>query len=225
MKRSMLFGVLCTMAAAAAGHLMRMHAASADAGSARARIEESSATTRGPARAKVRVVLFGSVGSPATQSAEGALRRLQQSAEGIGVQWIWKDLPSGSEAELAARAARAAGVQGKFWALHDRLSAARQPVGPALLDWAVAQAGLDSAQFQRDLSSTETERAMESDQREAARLNVQSEGALFVNGRRLASPFSVDALRELIKEERALADRLLSSGVSWSRLQDEISTH
>lgn len=89
-----------------------------------------------------------------TLNTEPAL--LRQYVDSGQVRLEWHDFAyPGPESVLGARAARAAGAQGKFWAFHDALyrDQARENTGAvtgASLSATAARLGLDVPRFQRD---------------------------------------------------------------------------
>ena len=111
----------------------------------------------------------------------------------------WRDFPYlGEESVVAARAARAASVQGEFWAFHERLFADQpQPnsgqLTIAFLEGIAAELGLDLAQFRSDMNSAETMSAIEADFDEALSVGVNGTPAFMINGEPVfgAQPTSV----------------------------------
>jgi len=76
----------------------------------------------GPDSAKVKVVEFSDYQCPACKSIESHLKTLITSY-GDQVQLVYRNfpLPQHKNAMAASLAAQAAGAQGKFWRMHDRL--------------------------------------------------------------------------------------------------------
>ncbi len=76
----------------------------------------------GPDSAKVKVVEFSDYQCPACKSIESHLKTLITSY-GDQVQLVYRNfpLPQHKNAMAASLAAEAAGAQGKFWRMHDRL--------------------------------------------------------------------------------------------------------
>src|SRR5262245_28489769 len=77
---------------------------------------------RGPADAQATLVEYGDYECPACGRVFALLRDMQ--AHTSGLKLVYRHYPlSGihKQAELAAEAAEAAGAQGRFWEMHDRL--------------------------------------------------------------------------------------------------------
>ena len=87
-----------------------------------ASVDNPASYRTGPDTAKVKVVEFSDYQCPACRSIEIHLRTLIASY-GDRVQLVYRNfpLPQHKNAMGAALAAEAAGAQGKFWRMHDRL--------------------------------------------------------------------------------------------------------
>lgn len=100
----------------------------------------------------------------------------------------WRDFGYlGEESDLAARAARAAGLQGKFWEFHDVLYAAgikpnTGKVTPAFLLGVAKQVGLDLDRFRIDADSAQVQAAVRKDFDEGVALGVNGTPAFLING-------------------------------------------
>jgi protein-disulfide isomerase len=109
----------------------------------------------------------------------------------------------------AARAAEAAGLQGRFWEMHDLLYRNRDSwvpapyIGPYLNDYAT-QLRLDVDRFKADMEGNEVTKRLAADWDRGDSLGVDRTPVLFLNGTKV-SPTARDekALREAI--DKALA--------------------
>lgn len=111
----------------------------------------------------------------------------------------------------AARAAEAAGLQGKFWEMHDTLYRNRATwvpadyVGPHLNSYAT-ELGLDLERFKADMDGETVAKRIAADQDRGESLNVDRTPVLFINGQQIASTARDEkSLREAI--EKALGSR------------------
>ncbi|OII67829.1 thioredoxin domain-containing protein [Streptomyces sp. CC77] len=125
----------------------------------------------------------------------------------------FRNLPIfGEESERAARAAWAAGRQGRFWQFHAAAygeDAKGKGFGVARLKDLAAQAGVpDLERFARDLDSTAARQAVERDQQEGYGLGAASTPSFLVNGRPLAGAQPLEAFTAVIDEaaKRAAAE-------------------
>ena len=118
-------------------------------------------------------------------------------------------VPTHAHALAAARAAEAAGLQGKFWEMHDVLYE-NQPawheafdVRPIFEGYAT-KIGLNLEQFRRDVNSEIVERRIFLDGKRGHALGVKGTPTVFLNGREV--PFeslAPEKLRPLINSEFA----------------------
>jgi protein-disulfide isomerase len=91
-------------------------------------------------------------------------------------------LPFHPEAKPAAIAALAAGKQGKFWQMHDKLFANQNALGSDLYPALAKELGLDVNKFTKDLGDAELAKQVEEDAALAASLGIQGTPGFFVNG-------------------------------------------
>ncbi len=93
-------------------------------------------------------------------------------------------------AELAARVAEAAGVQGKFWEMHDILFERQknwsQNINPKNLFSSYAEElGLDVDKFNRDVNSSVVREAVQNDMREGRVLKISATPTFYLNGEKI----------------------------------------
>jgi protein-disulfide isomerase len=126
------------------------------------------------------------------------------------------------QAMPAARAAVAAGMQGRYWEMHDRLFASPQ-LDPDTLERYAKEIGLDVDRWKRDQADPKVAAIIQRDMDLATNVNVSGTPAFFVNGRRLpggAAP--VEAFSSLVDEELAKAEALVRGGVPASQVYAKI---
>ncbi len=94
-------------------------------------------------------------------------------------------------ANVAAYAAEAAGIQGKFWKMSDLLFANQQawekssdPQKEYFLNYA-KELKLDVNQFKKDSSSTEVKNRVNEDLKEAQQMGIDSTPTFFLNGQKV----------------------------------------
>jgi protein-disulfide isomerase len=109
----------------------------------------------------------------------------------------------------AARAAEAAGLQGKFWEMHDTLYRSRAEwihgayVTPYLNKYA-GDIGLDVDRFRNDLDGDEVAKRIAADQDRGVSLGIDRTPVVFLNGQKiLPTDMNEEPLRAAI--EKALA--------------------
>lgn len=140
------------------------------------------------------------------------------------VRLVFKNFPLQMHPDAAegAKAAVAAGRQGRFWAMHDRLFAHRTQMKPDDLKAHAEELGLDVDKFVADLADPQVAAKVQADQAQGRALGVRGTPTLFVNGVRIGGAPKADTLRELIDAERQLADLLLAEGSKREELYARI---
>lgn len=120
------------------------------------------------------------------------------------VKIVFKNMPLGFHkfAEPAARAALAAGEQGKFWEFHDELFASAPKLDPGTITAIATKLGLDIAKFNKDMASAEIQQKLIQDLQDAKDAGVTGTPTLFVNGVKLKSR-TLPAIQKIIDEEIA----------------------
>lgn len=169
----------------------------------------------GPATAPVSLEEFGDFQCPPCGLFHPILKTMEKEF-GPRLRVIFREyplVPAHAHALSAARAAEAAGLQDKFWEMHDMLFETQnewkdaENVQPIFEGYAT-KIGLDLAKFRRDLKSEAVEQRIFLDGKRARDLGVQGTPTVFLNGREV--PFESLApkrLRVLINNEIAAAGR------------------
>lgn len=133
----------------------------------------------------------------------------------------WRNFPIfGAESEAAARAAWAAGQQGRFWEFHRAAyaeGAKEKGFGKARLKDLAQQAGVaDLDRFARDADSEEAAAAVSADQEQGYGIGATSTPSFLINGRPIAGaqPMEtfVDAIEAAAGKARAATPRPSGTG-------------
>lgn len=146
-------------------------------------VDTTNSPMLGAANAPVSIVVFTDFQCPYCKKLPPVLEKVQQDNPDT-VKIFFKNMPLISihkMAEGAARAAIAAGNQGKFWPYHDKLFAANQ-LTPKKLEEFAEELGLDVEKFNTDMHSPETTRALQKDMYDAQKAGVEGTPSIFVNG-------------------------------------------
>lgn len=162
------------------------------------------AHSKGPANAPITLVEFSDYQCPYCQRAEQTVEGLL-GKYGDKVRFVLVDYPIEGHpgAFPAARAARCAGDQGKFWEYHQHLL--KQPGDYSEKDFKdrAASLGLKSDEFGSCLTSGKHDPAIRAGLQQAAALGVQATPTFFINGRMISGARDADAFETLIDEELA----------------------
>jgi protein-disulfide isomerase len=115
-------------------------------------------------------------------------------------------VPPHEHALLAAQAAEAAGLQGHFWEMHDKLYETQSTwsissdLVPVFVDYA-KQIGLDTNRFIKDLKGAAVDSRIFQDGKRVHALNVNSTPTFFVNGKEATGDqWRPENLREMIRQ-------------------------
>lgn len=156
--------------------------------------------------ASVVLVEYSDFQCPACAAYFPVMKGLQE-AFGDTLKIVYRNYPLTSlhpNAQLAAQAAEAAGIQGKFFVMHDLLfgnqktwSAEADPTN-TFVGYATSM-GLDIEKFKTDLRSDETFRAVRDDLRSGDDSNVDSTPTFFLNGVQIEkNPQGLEPFKALI---------------------------
>ena len=101
---------------------------------------------------------------------------------------------------MAAEAAEAAGAQGRFWDMHDRLMQPEAVLSRNALDQAAEALGLDVALFKASLDDEIYRQRVREHIAGATRSHVRSTPGIFVNGRRCDVSAGIGVLARRVGE-------------------------
>jgi protein-disulfide isomerase len=141
----------------------------------------------GPKDAKVTIVEFSDYQCPFCSQAEPLMEQVMQ-AYPKDVKRAYKQFPLTTihpNAMPASKAALAAGKQGKFWEMHDKLFANMRELTPDNFKKWAGELKLDVARFEKDMASPEIQAQIDREMQEARAADVTGTPTIFVNGKRL----------------------------------------
>jgi protein-disulfide isomerase len=157
----------------------------------------------GPAAAPVTMVEFLDYQCPYCHRVQGIVDFVLQRYPGK-VRFVHRDFPLDSihpDAMNAARAARCAGEQGKFWEYHRRLLTEPGAQDAANLRLKATAEGLNEARFSTCMASGKHDGAIEQAAAQGRALNVTGTPTFFINGRRMVGVRSPEEFAKVIEEE------------------------
>jgi protein-disulfide isomerase len=169
----------------------------------------SPAHVEGLPTASVTLEEFGDFQCPPCAQLHPVLKQMEREF-GSELRVIFREfplVPAHEHALSAARAAEAAGLQGKFWPMHDMIYETQNSwkgafnVRPIFEGYA-EKIGLDLERYRRDVNSDAVHNRITEDGKRARSLNVTGTPTVFLNGREL--PFQSlepQKLRGLIQAE------------------------
>jgi protein-disulfide isomerase len=158
----------------------------------------------GAKSAPVTIVEFTDFQCPFCEKTESTLKDLR-TKYGDKIRLVHMDfpLPFHSHALDAAKAARCANEQGKFWPYRDALFANQSKLAPADLKTTAKTLGLNSAKFNTCFDSDKYDAQIKADQAAGEKLGVDGTPAFFIDGRPLTGAQPTPKFEELIDDELA----------------------
>jgi len=151
----------------------------------------------GPADAPVTLEEFGDFQCPPCGALSEPLNQLAHDFPRLRIIFRHFPLAVHQHAMDAALAAEAAGMQGRFWQMHDILYRdqaiwSQSTDVRGLFSSYAGMLGLKLDRFQKDMMSNEATERIKSDQREAGKLQVTNTPTIFLNNRAVP-PTSLNA--------------------------------
>lgn len=150
-------------------------------------IDLTGSPSQGPSGAPIVLVEFADFQCPHCATASPILDGIVIEPEFKGkIYFVFKQYPLNihTNAEVAARAALAAHLQGKFWPMHDLLFQNQEKLDAQSIDAYAKQVGLDLVKFRADLGSEAVKAAVAKDLDQGKKLDIQGTPSIFVNGRK-----------------------------------------
>jgi NhaA family Na+:H+ antiporter len=138
----------------------------------------------GPLSAKYSLVEYGDYESEQCRNAVATVRQLVREL-GDDLCFAFRNYPQPKvhpRSQAAAEAAEAAGLQGKFWLMHDRVFDHAGDLGDAELRELARALPIDMVVFERDLASGEAAERVAEDVETAEEDGVGDTPIFFVNG-------------------------------------------
>jgi Na+/H+ antiporter NhaA len=162
---------------------------------------------RGSQQGPVTLVEYGDYECPYCGRAEVVVRELLDSF-GDDLRYVWRHLPLNDvhpNAQMAAEAAEAAGAQGPFWEMNDRLLQHQDQLSPADLRRHAEELGLDVDRFWDDLRRREYADRVADDVASADASGVAGTPGFFINGRRHQGAYDIETLTSAVRRARDTA--------------------
>ncbi|KRT67652.1 MAG: protein-disulfide isomerase [candidate division WWE3 bacterium CSP1-7] len=202
-KKILIWAVLILGLAGATWGMAKLASAPSGKAATLANAVSDSDWIRGKRGAKVVLVEYSDFQCPACAFYAPIVNSIMEEF-GDKIAFVYRHfpLPQHKQAELAARAAEAAGKQGKFWEMADLIFvnqkdwAEKSNARETLVSYAQLL-NLDMNRFGTELDSAAVKKEIESDYLSGAAI-IDYTPTFFLNGERIQNPQSYDAFRELI---------------------------
>jgi protein-disulfide isomerase len=150
----------------------------------------------GTADAPLTLVEYGDYQCPYCGAAYPVVKRLQKTL-GKQLRFVFRNFPltqAHPYALIAAEAAEAAALQGKFWEMHDLLFEQQALLKPDIIPLWAERIGLDLEKFGNDIKQGVGKKRIQEDRQSGIRSGVNGTPTFFVNGSRYDGSPDYDSL-------------------------------
>lgn len=158
-----------------------------------------------PADAKVSLIEFGDYECPACGAYNPLVKQVLTQFSGK-VTFGFKNFPLSQHANapISSYAAEAAGLQGKFWQMHDKLYENQDAWSTSsdarnIFVGYAKDLGLDVARFTSDIDSQKVKDIVSSDLNDGNTVGINATPTFFVNGVKIDNPLNFDAFSKIIQ--------------------------
>lgn len=162
---------------------------------------------KGNPEAKVTLVEYSDLQCPACKARLPLIKSIVDEF-GNHIRFVYRHFPLyiHDNSQIAAQAAEAAGLQGKFWEMHDILFENQESWSPLEKDQVetafaiyAAKIQLDIAKFKLDIDSGAVRDAVKSDADSGESAGVNSTPTFFLNGKKI-NPSDNEEFRTLVRD-------------------------
>jgi protein-disulfide isomerase len=125
---------------------------------------------------------------------------------GERMRFVFRHFPQSNvhpRASVAAQAAEAAGVQGKYWEMHDMLFEHQQDLADADLNQYALRLGLEIYKFQAEVGSEHFSRRVEADYESGVASGVKGTPTFFIENRRYTGEREFEAIRRALESAKS----------------------
>jgi protein-disulfide isomerase len=163
---------------------------------------------KGSKDAPLTLIEYGDFQCPVCSVYQQLLAKLEEDF-GTKLRLVYRHFPLvqiHANALVGAKAAEAAGKQGKFWEMYDLLYQNQKQwselANPReLLNSYAKSVGLDVDKFMKDLDSEDVQNKIKTDYDSGNALGINGTPAFFLNGRQIENPTSYDDFKKLLESE------------------------
>src|SRR5438046_2902008 len=159
---------------------------------------------QGPTDAPLTLVEYGDYQCPYCGAAYPVVKRLQKSV-GKELRFVFRNFPLTQMhpfAMVAAQAAEAAALQGKFWEMHDQIYENQEFLEPDILPMWAKKLGLDLKKFGADIGQSAVSKRIKEDRSSGIRSGVNGTPTFFINGQRHDAAPDYDSLLAALEQKR-----------------------
>jgi protein-disulfide isomerase len=168
-------------------------------------------------------VQFSDFQCPFCSRVEPTVAKVMDEYKGkVRVAWRDMPLPFHPNALPAAIAARAAGEQGKFWEMHDKIFANQASMDRATYEKYAQELGLNMGKFKAALEAQKGKAEIEADAAAGNKIGARGTPAFFINGKFLSGAQPFEAFKAKIDEELKTAEGLVAKGTPKAHVYEAL---
>ncbi len=170
---------------------------------------------KGPKDALVTIVEFSDFQCPFCSRVGPTLKQVEETyGKDVRIVFKHQPLPFHKDAPLASEYTLAAGQQGKFWEMHDKLFANNKALKVDNLNKYAEELGLDVGKMKAYVESGAGKKMIQADQALARQMGATGTPAFFINGEKLVGAQPFPKFKAVIDKQLARAKKLVAGGVS-----------
>jgi len=154
---------------------------------------------KGSKDAPITVVVFQDFQCPFSNRSQATMKQLNETYK-EKIKIVFKNFPLNfhKDAVLAAEAALAAGAQGKFWEMHDKIFANQKKLKIDNLKIYAQELNLDLTIFNKDLETHKFKKMIDEDLKTGKGLGVRGTPTFFINGKKLVGAKPLTEFQKVI---------------------------
>ena len=178
---------------------------------------------KGPKHAPVTIVEFSDYECPFCSKVGPTYKKILETyPKDVRMIFRHTPLPFHKNAPLAHQASIEAGVQGKFWEMHDLLFENQKKLQRADLDGYATTLGLDMKKWAKALDSGKHQAQIDADMEAGEAVQAKGTPNAFVNGRKLTGAKPFEEFKTVIDEEIKKAKALTDTGTAPEDVYDSL---
>jgi protein-disulfide isomerase len=158
---------------------------------------------QGPANAPLTLVEYGDYQCPYCGAAYPVVKEIQKDL-GKGLRFVFRNFPLTEMhpyALIAAEAAEAAALQGKFWEMHDLIFENQGSLAPGIIATWAKKVGVDLKRMGEDIKQGAVTKVIQEDRQSGIRSGVNGTPTFFINGTRYDGSPDYESLLAALESE------------------------
>lgn len=155
---------------------------------------------RGPFNAPATLVEYGDYQCATCKRASTIMRQFQKELD-PNLRFVFRHFPlkeSHPQAFLAATAAEAAGLQNRFWEMHDELYQMQSQLSPEVISEIAQKLQLDKEKFQQDWQDPLLAEKVQESFKTGVHSGVNGTPCFFINGERYDGDLSLEPFKQAL---------------------------